>query len=42
MPDKSTDSTSHGPLPDPRDYVSDGMILIGASKSGRDIVPETI
>jgi uncharacterized protein len=30
------------PVADPRDYVQDGMILIGASKSGREINPECI
>ncbi len=30
------------PAPDPRDYVQDGLILIGASKQGHDIVPECI
>ena len=27
---------------DPRDYVQDGLILIGCSKSGRDLAPECI
>ena len=42
MTDKTSAPAAHGQLPDPRDYVSDGMILIGASKSGRDTVPECI
>ena len=42
MTDKTGAPAAHGQLPDPRDYVSDGMILIGASKSGRDTVPECI
>ena len=35
-------TTAPGALPDPRDYVSNGLILIGCSKSGRDINPECI
>jgi len=31
-----------GPVADPRDYVQDGLILIGCSRSGRDLVPECI
>lgn len=31
-----------GPRPDPRDYVQDGSVLMGASRHGRDIVPECI
>jgi uncharacterized protein len=47
MSENTTGSASshgggHGQLPDPRDYVQDGMILIGASKSGNDTVPECI
>jgi DNA helicase HerA-like ATPase len=38
----------HGPeaasdgVADPRDYVQDGLILIGVSKSGQDLAPECI
>ena len=39
-----TDDTAgaSNPLPDPRDYVDGGLILIGCSKSGRDNVAECI
>jgi len=30
------------PVADPRDYVQDGLILIGVSKSGQDLKPECI
>ena len=30
------------PVADPRDYVQDGLILIGCSKSGRDLTAECI
>jgi uncharacterized protein len=30
------------PVADPRDYVQDGLILIGVSKSGHDLKPECI
>ena len=42
MADQPKDTTAPGALPDPRDYVSNGLILIGCSKSGRDINPECI
>ncbi|HEY8194487.1 MAG TPA: helicase HerA-like domain-containing protein [Hyphomicrobium sp.] len=35
-------SGSEHPVADPRDYVQDGRILVGVSKSGRDPVPECI
>ncbi len=40
-----SDSTSdQGPAPgaDPKDYVQDGAVLIGCSRQGRDLVPESI
>ena len=38
MPDQSTEGASHGPLPDPRDYVRNGMILVGASDAGTEYI----
>lgn len=35
-------SGSEHSVADPRDYVQDGLILIGCSRSGRDLVPECI
>jgi DNA helicase HerA-like ATPase len=35
-------SGAETPVADPRDYVQDGLILIGCSHSGRDLVPECI
>ena len=42
MPEHSKDNVTPGQLPDPRDYVVNGLILIGCSKSGRDVNPECI
>ena len=37
-----TTSQSAGPLPDPRDYVQDGSVLLGCSRHGRDMHAECI
>ena len=42
MPENSTGNSAQGPLPDPRDYVSDGMILVGCSKPDGQLNPECI
>src|SRR3989442_8552977 len=42
MPDTPKSSPPDGHLPDPRDYVQDGAVLIGCSKQGREFVPECI
>ena len=42
MPDKSKSSQPEARLPDPRDYVQDGAVLIGCSRQERQIVPEVI
>jgi DNA helicase HerA-like ATPase len=42
MPEASKDGVAQGSVPDPRDYVQEGMILIGASKSGNDFITECI
>ena len=36
------DSTDSVPHASPTDYVQDGAVLLGASKQGRDLVPEVI
>src|SRR5215469_13173547 len=41
MPDTPQSSPS-ARLPDPRDYVQDGAVLIGCSRQGHDLVPECI
>ena len=38
----NTRQGAHQPVADPRDYVQDGLILIGCSKSGGDLVPQCI
>src|SRR4051794_29461861 len=42
MSDKSDSSQPDAPLPDPRDYVQDGAVLIGCSRQDRELVPEVI
>src|SRR5213592_700889 len=42
MPDTSKSSPPDTPLPDPRDYVQDGAVLIGCSRQDRELVPECI
>ncbi len=42
MPEQSKENPPSGALPDPRDYVSNGLILIGCSKTGRETNPECI
>jgi DNA helicase HerA-like ATPase len=42
MTAKAGASGSEHSVADPRDYVQDGLILIGCSRSGRDLVPECI
>mgnify|MGYP003347508705 CR=1 FL=1 len=42
MADTSDSSASGVTHASPMDYVQDGAVLLGASKSGRDIVPEVI
>ena len=42
MSDKSDSSQPDAPLPDPRDYVQDGAVLLGCSRQGRELVPEVI
>ena len=42
MADPSHRQAAQQPVADPRDYVQDGLILIGCSKSGHDIVPQCI
>src|SRR6476646_7729784 len=42
MSDKSDSSQPDAPLPDPRDYVQDGAVLLGCSRQGRELVPESI
>src|SRR5882724_8571544 len=42
MPDTSKSSPTDARLPDPRDYVQDGAVLIGCSRQDRELVPECI
>ena len=42
MTGKPGTSGPEQPVADPRDYVQDGLILIGCSKSGRDLTAECI
>src|SRR5437870_1867605 len=42
MPDTSKSSPPDAPLPDPRDYVQAGVVLVGCSKQDRELVPECI
>src|SRR6478736_3676835 len=42
MSDKPDSSQPDAPLPDPRDYVQDGAVLIGCSRQDRELVPEVI
>jgi DNA helicase HerA-like ATPase len=42
MAETSGTSGSEQPAADPRDYVQNGLILIGWSKQGRDLAPECI
>src|SRR5215813_9139677 len=42
MSDKADSSQPDAPLPDPRDYVQDGAVLIGCSRQDRELVPEVI
>src|SRR5439155_5248998 len=42
MPDTPKSSQPDAPLPDPRDYVQDGAVLIGCSRQDRELVPECI
>jgi DNA helicase HerA-like ATPase len=42
MSQTPTHGASPGAVPDPRDYVRDGLILIGCSKAGRQMNPECI
>src|ERR1700754_2878461 len=42
MPDTTISSQPDAPLPDPRDYVQDGAVLIGCSRQDRELVPEFI
>src|SRR5215831_16881011 len=42
MPSTPQSSPPDSPLPDPRDYVQDGAVLIGCSRQGSDLVPECI
>ncbi len=41
MADETRDAAA-APGADPRDYVQDGAVLLGASRQGRDLVPEMI
>jgi hypothetical protein len=38
----SPGASEHEQVADPRDYVQDGLILIGCSKAGRELVPECV
>ena len=42
MPSTPQSSPPDTPVPDPRDYVQDGAVLIGCSRQGSDLVPECI
>src|SRR6188472_3380132 len=42
MPDKPKSAQPEAGLPDPRDYVQDGAVLIGVSRQDRELVPECI
>jgi DNA helicase HerA-like ATPase len=42
MAETSGTSGSEQPAADPRDYVQNGSILLGCSRSGRNLIPESI
>src|SRR5215470_5701496 len=42
MPPSPQSSPPDTPLPDPRDYVQDGAVLIGCGRRGHDLVPGCI
>ncbi len=42
MPETPRAAGPESPIADPKDYVQDGLVLLGCSKQDRDLVPECI